>query len=229
MVDRTSSVSRTIRVVVAGVVVLAGVVLVMTEAVQSAETSTLATKIDRIATGDGEGAGPGQRADRNGTNRLSDAVDTKAKVGKVTGKLGKKQTRRVVRRVSRIVNSWTNKAYLKGDYPRKWTTFRKSFPHFTAGARKLARGRRGVMSNADIGRDITRVMGDRRRVRVDILAVKGKARAVTAHVVVVFKTKGEFRRTVRVRGDVVLIPSKPNAPKKTKWRVFGFDMAKGAK
>jgi hypothetical protein len=78
------------------------------------------------------------------------------------------------------------------------------------------------MSNADVGERIEGVEAKRRRVAVDVLAVKQRPVAVTARVLLGFRTTGDVERTVRVQGRLYLTRGGDG------WRVFGYDMTKGS-
>lgn len=148
------------------------------------------------------------------------AVETVVEVGRVTGRLPKDARDRVVGQVAAVVEGWTQAAYLGGDYPRR--DFSDSWPGFTAGAQEEAHRDRALMSNEDIGERIDGVEVRRSRVRVDVLAVRERAVGVTARVLLGFRTTGELERVVRVEGRLYLTHTERG------WRVFGYDMTKGA-
>jgi hypothetical protein len=145
------------------------------------------------------------------------AVRTRTRTGSVTGRIPKAQRKVVVHRVSGVVDEWLEAAYVGGTYPR--TTFRRSWPGFTTGATRTARGDRDLMSNADLGDRIDGVTVKRREITVDLLAVAGTARAATARVHLTFTTSGTARK-VTVTGRLFL------TRKAGRWRVFGYDVAK---
>lgn len=138
-------------------------------------------------------------------------VDTKAKVSEITGALPKKERQRVVKGVTEAVDRWWDAAYLSdGDNP---------FPGFTPGAAKLARGDADIMTGAKLfgGEDVA---ATRRRVALDVLAVKKRAVGVTAGVLLVLEA-GDDKRYV-VRGTVELERDK------AEWRIFGYRISAGA-
>ena len=90
----------------------------------------------------------------------------------------------------------------------------------TRSATRTARGDRDLMTNADLGKRIEGVTVKRRIVTVDLLAVGGRARAATARVHLAFTTEG-VRHRVRVTGRLFL------TQKNGRWRIFGYDVAKG--
>lgn len=147
-------------------------------------------------------------------------VETKVLVGEVTGRLPKPERARIATQVGAVVDAWAQAAYVGGDYPRR--DFADSWPGFTAAARKLARQDQALMSNEDIGRRIDGVELRRSRVVLDVLAVKQLARAVTARVLLEFRTTGAVEKRVRVQGRLYLTHEDDG------WQVFGYDMTKGA-
>lgn len=144
-------------------------------------------------------------------------VRTRTRTGSVTGRIPKDTRKVVVHRVSGVVDEWLEAAYVGGTYPR--TTFGRSWPGFTTGATRTARGDRDLMSNADLGERIDGVTVKRRAITVDLLAVAGTARAATARVHLTFTTSGTERK-VTVTGRLFL------TRKNARWRVFGYDVAK---
>ena len=143
---------------------------------------------------------------------------TKVRGGQVTGRLPMKKRKRLVKEIAAVADTWFDEAYLVGDYPRN--NFETAFRAFTAGATRTARGDRDLMTNADVGKRIEGVKVKRRDVTVDLLAVGGRARAATARVHLSFTASGLERR-VRVTGRLFL------TQKNGRWRVFGYDVAKG--
>ena len=63
-----------------------------------------------------------------------------------------------------------------------------------------------------------------RKVSLDVLAPEGKPAGVTARVVLRFATSGQSQKTVTVTGRLFLTRTTGGA-----WRIFGFDVAKGAR
>jgi hypothetical protein len=147
------------------------------------------------------------------------AVETRAELGKVRGQLPKEKRSKVRQQVAHAVDAWFDAAYVGGDYPRD--DFSASWPGFTTGAKADATGDEALMSNSDIGTQVSTVRATARRVSVDVLAVKGKAEGATARFVLKFKTEGDVTRKVEVSGRLFLTPS-PDG-----WRIFGYDVTKG--
>jgi hypothetical protein len=125
----------------------------------------------------------------------------------------------VRQQVRQAVDAWFDAAYVGGDYPRN--DFADSWPGFTVGAAADAKKDKALMSNQDIGTEITGVEATKRKVTVDVLAVKGRPVAATARVVLEFTADGDAPRDVVVRGRLFLTKS-PDG-----WQVFGYDMTKG--
>jgi hypothetical protein len=146
-------------------------------------------------------------------------VETDATLGKVRGMLPKGKRSKVRQQVAHAVDEWIDAAYVGGDYPRN--DFSTSWPGFTTGAKADAEGDKALMSNQDIGTDISAVKATARRVYVDVLAVRGHARGATARFVLKFKTDGDVQRKIEVSGRLFLTPS-PDG-----WRIFGYDVTKG--
>lgn len=148
-------------------------------------------------------------------------IETQVTWGRVTGKLPRDVRERVGRQVRELVEGWERAAYLGGDYPRRH--FARAWPGFTRGAQEQARHDRALMSNEDIGGRIDGVRERHSRVRIDALAVKRHPVGITAHVLLAFRTTGKVRRDVRVQGRLYL------TRKDGHWRVFGYDVTKGAR
>jgi hypothetical protein len=159
----------------------------------------------------------GQPAD--GATEAPAPLTTTVQMGKVRGKLPQEKKSEVRDQVGEAVDAWFDAAYVGGTYPRD--DFSTAWPGFTTGAKADATGDRDLMSNQDIGAEISSVKATARRVSVDVLAVKGKAQGATARFVLKFKTDGDLQRRVEVSGRLFLTPS-PDG-----WRIFGYDVAKG--
>lgn len=145
---------------------------------------------------------------------------TTVRVSKVTGKLSGSQRRELQKSVGEVVDRWWDAAYVGGEYPRD--DFGDAFPGFTRGAAMQARGDRRLLSNDAIGERVDEVTATLRRVGVDVLAVRGKAVGVTARLRLDFGTSGELEKKFQVRGRLLLTRSEG------RWRVFGYDVTKGA-
>ena len=151
----------------------------------------------------------------------SHPVPTKTGIHRVYGRLPDARRKVVRRQVGKVVDRWWDAAYLGGAYPR--SSFPSAFPGFTAGAEKRARGDKALLTNQSHGPRIDSVTAQHRRITLDILATDKQARSVTAHFVLRFETAGEKTGTTVVRGRLFL------TRKRGAWRIFGYDVAKGAR
>jgi hypothetical protein len=148
------------------------------------------------------------------------AVPTRVSFGEVTGRMDRPTRQRLERQVQAVVDGWTEAAYVGGDYPRR--AFADAWPGFTRGAQAQARRDRDLMSNQDIGARIDGVRSRRTVLVLDVLAVQGRPVGVTARVRLGFRTTGDLERTVRVTGRLFLTRTDGQ------WKVFGYDVTKGA-
>ena len=151
----------------------------------------------------------------------SHAVPTKVGIHRVHGRLPVARRKAVRAQVGKVVDRWWEAAYLGGSYPR--TSFPAAFPGFTAAAEKRARADKALLTNRTAGPRIDSVTPRKRTVTLDILASGGQARAVTARFVLTFDPSGPRTGTTTVRGRLFL--TRPRGA----WRVFGYDVAKGAR
>jgi hypothetical protein len=178
-----------------------------------------------VAACSGDDGGPADAPPSGGagastaTDNTPPPLETTATLGKVRGQLPKGKRSKVRQQVAHAVDEWFDAAYVGGDYPRN--DFSTSWPGFTTGAKADAEGDKALMSNQDIGTDISAVKATARRVYVDVLAVRGHARGATARFVLKFKTDGDVQRKIEVSGRLFLTPS-PDG-----WRIFGYDVTKG--
>ena len=164
-------------------------------------------------------AGPGDDPSGSGATEGPPPVETVATLGKLTGKLDQQNRSKTREQVAEAVDEWFEAAYVGGDYPRD--DFGDAWPSFTKGAKTDARADKALMSNQDIGNQISAVEATTRKVTVDVLAAKGRAVGATARVVLKFSTEGDVQRDVVVRGRLFLTRT-PDG-----WRVFGYDVTKG--
>lgn len=146
-------------------------------------------------------------------------IDTVTTVGRVAGRLPRRDLRRLEDRVTGLVQRWFNAAFVGGDYPR--SDFRDAFPGFTPGARAQAQREQRLLTNRGLGSRIDDVTPTASRIRLDVLAVHRRAVGATARFLLKFRTEGEATRRVRVQGRLLLTRVGP------RWRVFGYDVAKG--
>lgn len=146
---------------------------------------------------------------------------TRTRIHRVYGRLPDPRRKAVRLQVGKVVDRWWDAAYLGGTYPR--SSFPSAFPGFTAAAEERARADKALLTNQTGGPRIDTVTAKRRTVAIDILATGRRARSVTAHFVLRFETSGEKTGTTTVRGRLFL------TRKRGAWRVFGYDVAKGAR
>lgn len=144
---------------------------------------------------------------------------TETTIGLVEGKLSDKSVTRLKAKVGSVVDAWIDAAYA-GDYPR--TDFSEAYPGFSPGAAKQA-SRDSLMSNAAIGDRIDTVELTKRRVRVDILAVKRRAVGITARFVLAQDVAGEIKRSERIAGNLYLTYQRGD------WEVFAYDAKRGTR
>lgn len=148
-------------------------------------------------------------------------VEPVVKPGSIVGRLSKKDRGRVVDAVSGVAVRYLRAAYLSGDYPR--TSFGDAFAVFAPGAARAARADRTLLTNVGVGKRVEEVAPAMLGVTVDLLAVDGGARAATAHVKLVFRTTGGYDKRVQVQGRLRL--TKLDG----RWKVFAYEMSKGAR
>lgn len=148
-------------------------------------------------------------------------IETRTTLGKVVGRLGKGDRRRLQETITGVVQRWFNAAYVGGDYPR--SDFRDAFPGFTPGARDEARRDKVLLTNKGIGSRIDDVTPTQSRLWLDVLAVGKRPAGVTARFLLKFRTDGDLTRRVRVKGRLMLTRQESG------WRIFGYDVAKGGR
>lgn len=190
----------------------AGLVLVLTvplSTVACRSGSDPAAAPERISHGDAQ------------VTLASHPLETTTKIHRVFGRLPDARRKVVRRQVGQVVDRWWDAAYLGGTYPR--SSFPSAFPGFTESAEKRARADKALLTNQAHGPGLDSVRAKHRAVSLDILATDRRARSVTAHFVLRFETAGQKSGTTVVRGRLFLIH------KRGAWRIFGYDVAKGAR
>lgn len=140
------------------------------------------------------------------------AVPLVVRLSTITGRLpvgGRDQLRS---EVGRAIDGWWQAAYLS-------TGTSDPFPSasFTPGAARLAKRDADLLSNAGMT-GVTAIEPRRREADLDILAVKGAARGITAVLHLTYDTSGGPARRCGVGGTVSLTPSAAG------WRIFGYDV-----
>ena len=128
----------------------------------------------------------------------------------------------LTRQVGQAVDSWFDGGFVGVDYPTH--RYPDAFKTFTPQARHDAFQQKGLMTAGPLGAHIDGVTTLQRMVSLDVLAPKGRPSGVTARVVLRFKTMGQATKKVTVTGRLFLTQGGGGA-----WRIFGFDVAKGAK
>jgi hypothetical protein len=154
---------------------------------------------------------------------------TRVRLGKVSGiirtsfrKRFKKNRVPLETGVRKAVDGWFDGAFVGVAYPTG--RFPHAYDTFTGNAAADARRQKGLMTNWKLGHHIDGVTTQARAVTLDVLAPRGHAAAVTAHVRLRFATTGHKEERVTVTGRLFLTRN-PNG----KWRIFGYDVSKGAK
>ena len=117
--------------------------------------------------------------------------------------------------VSAVVDEFFDNAYL-GEFPRP--SYDKAYAAFTGGARADAERDADLLSNVAIADQIEQATGTKRRIALDVFAVKGKPQGVTARFTLDFETAGELERSERVKGYLLL------SYEGDEWQVFGYDV-----
>jgi len=166
-------------------------------------------------------AAPPARDEAAQVTLSSHPVSTRTRIHRVYGRLPDARRRDVRRDVGRLLDRWWEASYLGGTYPR--TNFPDAFPGFTRGAERLARSDKAMLTTRTGGARIESVTPRRRTISLDIMAVGGQARSVTARFLLRFETTGAKQGTTTVRGRLFL--TRRGGP----WRVFGYDVAKGSR
>lgn len=161
------------------------------------------------------GKEPSESSESGSPTAAERPITTKATVGRVIGKLGPKQKEQMKADVSAVVDAFFDNAYL-GEFPR--TSFDAAYASFTGGAKADAERDVDLLSNAEIADRIELATGTKRRVALDVFAVKGKAEGVTARFTLDFATDGELKRSERIKGYLLLSREGDD------WQVFGYDV-----
>lgn len=149
-------------------------------------------------------------------------IEPVVRTGEVVGRIARPDRARVVDAVAGVTVRYLRAAFLDGDYPRSGG-FGEAFEVFTPGAAKVARTDLGLVTNADIGERVEDVSPASVDVSVDVLAVAGRASAATSHLTLAFRTTGGAEKRVRVQGRLSM------TKEDGRWRVFAYDLTKGAR
>ena len=165
-----------------------------------------------------DGSDPDDGAPVEGSEETAPGIPTTATIGKVSGRLPRPARAPLRRQVTEAFDRWVDAAYVTGDYPRD--DFGNAFRVFSKDAAALAARDERLMSNATLGNRIDTVTATARKLRIDVLAAKGKAVGVTGRFVLVLDLDGEVRRTDRIAGRLFL-------SKQRGWQVFGYEVKRG--
>jgi len=152
------------------------------------------------------------------SSEAAPAITTKSTIGKISGRLPREDRAQLRKKVTQAVDAWIDAAYVAGDYPR--SDFSDAFKVFTKDAAALAESDRRLMSNAAVGGRLESVTAASRKLRIDVLAAKGKAVGVTGRFILVLDLDGEVRRTDRIVGRLFLSYQRG-------WQVFGYEVKRG--
>lgn len=150
------------------------------------------------------------------TQEAAPALATTSSVGQVAGRLPRKARRAAAEEVTAVVDQWIDAAHVGGEFPR--TVGPEAWKVFTPAAARQARRQSALTSVAESSEQVESVTAKRRVVRVDLVGAGRKAVGATARVVLTYDTEGEQAQTVRVRGRLMLTPTKQG------WKVFGHDL-----
>lgn len=138
---------------------------------------------------------------------------------RVAGSLPRAKRARTLRFVTRPVRAWVDAGFVRGPWPRE--RFRQAIAPFNRGITPRARTDADLLTMRGLGPSLVEVVPRRRRVRVSMTAVRGRAVGATAHLDLrVFAVDDRDRRMrVQVRGDVYLTYVKERG-----WRIFGYSL-----
>ncbi len=134
--------------------------------------------------------------------------------GALGGDLGSKKRDRAVAEVADLVDAWLASTYLQADAGRRDASSGLTRRLASAAARRDE----AILRAPALTDPVAEVR--KRKISVDLLATRGRARAATARVRLVIAPAGAAR-TVSVRGRLFLLM------KDGRWRIFGYDLAKG--
>lgn len=149
-------------------------------------------------------------------------VPLKVRVTRVAGKLKKARQGSLERKIGRTISAYFDAAYLGGEYPR--TDFDNAFATFSEGAAQQARGDRGLLTNADLGKSTAGVAPKHASAWLSVLAPNKVAAGVTARIRLVFVADSDEADTrVTISGRLLLTRKKSG-----RWHIFGYDVARSA-
>lgn len=153
------------------------------------------------------------------TSTQPTVMTTEVGIGHVAGRLGTDRRKAVKAAVSTVVDRYLDAAFVAGPWPR--SDFSAAFADFRRGAAKDAAGRDlDLVTNHDLGPGLSAVTATKRRVRLDVLAPRGRAGAATAGFVVALDLVPTGRQ--RIAGHLYL------TREHGAWKVFGYEVRKEA-
>jgi hypothetical protein len=194
-------------------------------ALRRAAAATVATTLLALTGCSGDGGDNGDNGDPTTGDQSSASpsgpppLPTHTTMGVVSGKLSDETRARIKAKITTVVDDWFDAAYVGGDWPR--SEIGTAYPHFSGRAAQDAERDAGLMSNARIADRVDSVEATKRRLRIDVLAVKRRAVGVTARFVLAMKLAGEVNRAERVAGSLFLTWRDGG------WQVFGYDVQRG--
>lgn len=179
--------------------------------------------------GGSDSSSPGAGQTPSATFGGNPPMATTLKLDRVVGDLKKRYHHRfksheksLRKHVRQAVDSWFDGGFVGVSYPR--SDFATAFSSFTPGAKHDARAQQRLMTNWKWRKQIDGVATVKRTVSLDVLAPHGRPAGVTAYVVLKFTTSGQVHKKVTVTGRLFLTKDA-----KGSWRIFGYDVSKGAK
>lgn len=128
---------------------------------------------------------------------------------------------RVTSSIGHTVDAWLDGGFVGVSYPRD--SFDQAFTTFTPEARTDAEHDKALMTLWGYRHRIDGVTTTHRTIKIDVLAPRGRPAGATARVDLRFTTSGQVQRKLEVTGRLFLTRSDSGA-----WRIFGYDVSKGA-
>ena len=184
----------------------------------AAAVATLALVLSVAACSDDDDSGSDPEPEP-GPSEVPASVESQVEVGEVAGRLPRSKRQGIKEDAGQVVVTWLEAAYFAGSPRPKLDA---AFPGFTEDATRLARRDSWLLSNASLAEGVEEVVPVRpMKVRLDILAPKGRVAGVTARFRVVFDAVAGQTRRVTVSGRVVLTRNS-----RGNWKIFGYDAAR---
>ena len=145
------------------------------------------------------------------------------RVTRVAGHLAPKDRAVLEHKVGRVVSAYFRDAFLGGSYPR--SGFGDAFDTFSAGAARLARHDKALLTNETLGPTTEAVVARRQTAYLSVLAPHKIAAGVTALVNLRYIAERGDRpdKEVTVKGRLILTRKKSGG-----WQIFGYDLSRSA-